>query len=448
MSNPTRRDFLRGTIGAGIASALPLTAAAQQPGDTVRTPQSTGSFKFVHLTDIHIEPELEAAKGFARCLDAAQSAKSAPDFIVTGGDLVFDALEVSPQRAKELFNLYKKVVADHTSLPVHPTIGNHDVFGWARKNGVTPATLEYGKAMVKDLLGLKETYYEFDHKGWRFFVLDNIQPDESGQIYRSDDGGGTWSRYGQGLPLVAVRDLYIATDGSFVRAATFGRGVWEISGSSGPAAPTLASFNPASGPVSTPVTLTGTNFTGATSVKFNGTAATFSVDSATQISTSVPSGATTGTISVTTPGGTATSASSFTVGTVTQPPTITSFTASPAAILAGDSSTLSWAVSNATGLSISGIGAVTGTSVSVSPALTTTYTLTASNALGNVTATATVTVKTRDLDGSGGSPDVLDMAVMSRAYSGSGIPTSIPAADLDGDGDVDDNDIALFLAGL
>ncbi|MFN8011054.1 MAG: hypothetical protein U0P81_06590 [Holophagaceae bacterium] len=267
-------------------------------------------------------------------------------------------------------------------------------------------------------------------------------------VYRSDDGGGTWSRYGQGLPLVAVRDLYIATDGSFVRAATFGRGVWEISGSSGPAAPTLASFNPASGPVSTPVTLTGTNFTGATSVKFNGTAATFSVDSATQISTSVPSGATTGTISVTTPGGTATSASSFTVGTVTQPPTITSFTASPAAILAGDSSTLSWAVSNATGLSISGIGAVTGTSVSVSPALTTTYTLTASNALGNVTATATVTVKTRDLDGSGGSPDVLDMAVMSRAYSGSGIPTSIPAADLDGDGDVDDNDIALFLAGL
>lgn len=267
-------------------------------------------------------------------------------------------------------------------------------------------------------------------------------------VYSSTDGGSSWSRYGQGMPMVAVRDLYIAPDGSFVRAATFGRGVWEISGSSGPAAPTLASFNPASGPVSTPVTLTGTNFTGATSVKFNGTAATFNVDSATQISTSVPSGATTGTISVTTPGGTATSASAFTVGTITQPPAITSFTAAPAAILAGDSSTLSWVVSNATGLSISGIGAVTGSSVSVSPALTTTYTLTASNGLGNATATATVTVKTRDLDGSGGSPDVLDMAVLSRAYSGSGIPTSIPAADLDGDGDVDDNDIALFLAGL
>lgn len=238
MSNPTRRDFLRGTIGAGIASALPLTAAAQQPGDTVRTPQSTGSFKFVHLTDIHIEPELEAAKGFARCLDAAQSAKSAPDFIVTGGDLVFDALEVSPQRAKELFNLYKKVVADHTSLPVHPTIGNHDVFGWARKNGVTPATLEYGKAMVKDLLGLKETYYEFDHKGWRFFVLDNIQPDESGQIYRGalDRTQVDWlaerlKRTDAKTPIAICEHIPLMSVIPFAFPGTYHDGKWEMSNS-------------------------------------------------------------------------------------------------------------------------------------------------------------------------------------------------------------------------
>jgi hypothetical protein len=50
-------------------------------------------------------------------------------------------------------------------------------------------------------------------------------------------------------------------------------------------------------------------------VKFNNTAATFTVASATQIATTVPSGATTGTISVTTAGGTATSASTFTVTT-------------------------------------------------------------------------------------------------------------------------------------
>ena len=47
-------------------------------------------------------------------------------------------------------------------------------------------------------------------------------------VYVSSDGGTTWNRFGSNLPLVAVRDLYIAPDGTFVRAATYGRGVWEI----------------------------------------------------------------------------------------------------------------------------------------------------------------------------------------------------------------------------
>jgi hypothetical protein len=47
-------------------------------------------------------------------------------------------------------------------------------------------------------------------------------------VYVSGDGGTTWSRFGSNLPLVAVRDLYVAPDGSLIRAATYGRGVWEI----------------------------------------------------------------------------------------------------------------------------------------------------------------------------------------------------------------------------
>jgi hypothetical protein len=78
----------------------------------------------------------------------------------------------------------------------------------------------------------------------------------------------------------------------------------------------------------------------------------------------------------------------------TAPPSIALFTASPASITAGASSTLSWNVSNATNLTIDqGVGSVTGsTSKSVSPSTTTTYTLTASNSGGSVQATATVTV--------------------------------------------------------
>jgi uncharacterized repeat protein (TIGR03803 family) len=52
------------------------------------------------------------------------------------------------------------------------------------------------------------------------------------------------------------------------------------------------------------VKILGTNLTGATSVTFNGTAATYTVVSATEITTAVPTGATTGTVEVTTPSGT------------------------------------------------------------------------------------------------------------------------------------------------
>ncbi len=77
--------------------------------------------------------------------------------------------------------------------------------------------------------------------------------------------------------------------------------------------PKITSFAPPSGPVGTSVVITGTGLTQATKVTFNGTSATFAVNSDAQITATVPSGATTGKIAVTTKGGSATSATSFTV---------------------------------------------------------------------------------------------------------------------------------------
>jgi hypothetical protein len=78
-------------------------------------------------------------------------------------------------------------------------------------------------------------------------------------------------------------------------------------------APRITSFSPSSGKVGTAVTISGTGFNGATAVRFSNAAATFTVASDAQIQTTVPSGATTGRISVTTPGGTATSSTNFKV---------------------------------------------------------------------------------------------------------------------------------------
>ncbi len=70
---------------------------------------------------------------------------------------------------------------------------------------------------------------------------------------------------------------------------------------------------PASGKVGAAVKILGTNLTGATSVTFNGTAATFAVVSKSKITTTVPAGATTGTVKVTTSSGTLKSNTKFRV---------------------------------------------------------------------------------------------------------------------------------------
>jgi uncharacterized repeat protein (TIGR03803 family) len=61
---------------------------------------------------------------------------------------------------------------------------------------------------------------------------------------------------------------------------------------------------PMSGAVGAAVNILGTGLTGATNVKFNGTPATFTVASDSEITTTVPTGATTGKVKVVTPSGT------------------------------------------------------------------------------------------------------------------------------------------------
>jgi uncharacterized repeat protein (TIGR03803 family) len=60
---------------------------------------------------------------------------------------------------------------------------------------------------------------------------------------------------------------------------------------------------PASGKTGAAVKILGTNLTGTTSVSFNGTQAVFEVASSSEITTTVPPGATTGTVQVVTPNG-------------------------------------------------------------------------------------------------------------------------------------------------
>ena len=105
------------------------------------------------------------------------------------------------------------------------------------------------------------------------------------------------------------------------------------------------------------------------------------------------------------------------------PPTIVSFTATPPAVSAGQSSVLAWNVVGATLLSIdNGVGTVVGTSTTVNPTATTTYRLSATNVGGTVTADVTVEFL--------GPPSNLRYATNPASYGvGVAIAANVPAWD-------------------
>lgn len=110
-----------------------------------------------------------------------------------------------------------------------------------------------------------------------------------------------------------------------------------------PAAPTVAAFSPVQGSVGTTVTINGTGFDATTpgnnTVSFNGTAATVTAATATQLTTTVPNGAATGPIAVAANGQAASSYPANRTFTVLTPPAApTGVTASPAS----GSATISW----------------------------------------------------------------------------------------------------------
>lgn len=115
------------------------------------------------------------------------------------------------------------------------------------------------------------------------------------------------------LRLGLLTTLVLATAGPVVAAT------------SKPAKPSIRNFLPRGGVPGTVITITGSNLSGATSVKVGGLKVTYVVRSATRVTATLPSTGRSGKVSVTTKTGTATSTGSFSVyapdgsGTVTTP---------------------------------------------------------------------------------------------------------------------------------
>lgn len=151
---------------------------------------AVNEFTFVFMTDIHLKPELRAPEGFQMAIDSVNAIN--PDFVITGGDLVDDALFATHGRADSLYKLYKKVSGGF-NMPVYNTMGNHELFGYGTKPAMDPSHPDYGELMFENQIGKR--YYSFDHKGWHFMILDGIEKAEDSQrtyVGKVDDPQLEW----------------------------------------------------------------------------------------------------------------------------------------------------------------------------------------------------------------------------------------------------------------
>lgn len=196
---------------------------------------------------------------------------------------------------------------------------------------------------------------------------------------------GTGKGFGFDAGSAALRAIYaLAAFGLLLGVVSCGGGSTSSSPSPAvPPAPTITSFAPSSGNVGASVTVTGTHLTGTTTLSFNGTSATFTINGATQITATVPNGATTGKISLANPNGNVASASNFTVTVPPPAPTITSFTpaSGPVATIVSVSGT------NFTGATAVAFNSKAATSFTVNSATQITATVASATTTGKITVT-------------------------------------------------------------
>jgi 3',5'-cyclic-AMP phosphodiesterase len=193
MTKRTRRSFLE-ISALAIAGAQVPYSRPMGGGVAGSAPRAKRSLRIAHMTDIHLQPELNAEKWLATCLHSIQELRDKPDFILNGGDAIMDALGASESRTGIQWNLWQKVIKAECSLTIEHCIGNHDIWGWdKKKSGATGAESQYGKKWALDAYGLSARYRSFERGGWHIVVLDSNHSKPS-DVYeaRLDEEQFTW----------------------------------------------------------------------------------------------------------------------------------------------------------------------------------------------------------------------------------------------------------------
>ncbi len=165
-----RRTLIKNIGGLLIASNLPKIK---------KSPFEKPVLRLAHLTDVHLKNEFDAPKRYEKCLYHVQQQSPKVDFILNGGDVVFDMNKENLETINAQWTLTHSIMRTSCSLPVHYCLGNHDIWWYENNKGESI----YGKKYALDQLKLSSLYYSFINKGWKFLVLDSVHLDIDGTWY-------------------------------------------------------------------------------------------------------------------------------------------------------------------------------------------------------------------------------------------------------------------------
>jgi 3',5'-cyclic-AMP phosphodiesterase len=221
LSKVTRRHWfsnsLVGLAGAGLHSAATDLAAVSRER----------VLRFAHLTDVHLQAELEAEKKFATALQHLQQLPDPPQFVMFGGDNVMNVDSPSgAAKAAAQLDVWNRSLKAELSLPYRICIGNHDVW---RMDPVE------GKKWATDAFGLEQRYYTFDNSGWRFIVLDSTSPQASGYKGRLDQEQWEWlqttiAQTPAALPIIVVSHIPVLAACAYFDGDNEKSGDWVVPG--------------------------------------------------------------------------------------------------------------------------------------------------------------------------------------------------------------------------
>lgn len=232
-----RREVIKNIgIGSAVLGVAGLSACSSEGSAEKTTEKSPNPKKRVmriaHVTDVHVQPERNAPKGFEKCLHHIQDLVDPVDVIFNGGDSIMDALKQDRQRVEAQWDLWHKIVKSECSLPIEHCIGNHDVWG----GGKTSDPI-YGKKYAMAEMELQSPYRSFDRNGWHFIVLDSThqKPNEEWYTAKLDETQFEWlkedlNKTPKNTPILVFSHIPIMCAAAFFDGQNEKSGNWEIPG--------------------------------------------------------------------------------------------------------------------------------------------------------------------------------------------------------------------------